>query len=146
MPLVHDPAFRSSLRSRLQSLRPDTERRWGTMTVGQMLWHCGDGLELALGTRQLPRAKGPMPAPIMKAMVLYGPWPKGAPTMPQMVPTQDHDFETERARCLQLLDAVSTRRIDDPWPTHPLLGSMTGRAWSRLQARHLDHHLKQFGS
>jgi hypothetical protein len=26
-----------------------------------------------------------------------------------------------------------------------VFGRLSGREWSRLQARHLDHHLKQFG-
>jgi hypothetical protein len=27
-----------------------------------------------------------------------------------------------------------------------VFGPLTGREWSRLQAVHLDHHLKQFGA
>ena len=146
MPIVHDPAFRSSLRTRLQTLRPDTTPRWGQMTVDQMLWHIGDGIEMTLGSKPAAPGKRPLPAPVMKLMVLYLPWPKGAPTMPELVAKERHDFEAQRARCLQLLDALSTKRIDDPWPAHPVLGSMSGRAWSRLHARHVDHHLKQFGA
>jgi len=26
------------------------------------------------------------------------------------------------------------------------MGRMTGREWSRLSAKHLDHHLKQFSA
>jgi hypothetical protein len=36
--------------------------------------------------------------------------------------------------------------MDDPWPTSGILGGMTGREWSRLEAKHLDHHLKQFSA
>jgi hypothetical protein len=30
------------------------------------------------------------------------------------------------------------------WP-RAVFGPLTGREWSCLHARHLDHHLKQFG-
>jgi hypothetical protein len=46
MPLLHD------------ALRPDSPRRWGRMSVGQML----------------------CPRPLMKFIVINLPWPKGAPT------------------------------------------------------------------
>ena len=45
MPMLHDSSFRESVQSRLKALRPDAERRWGKMTVDQMLWHVNSALE-----------------------------------------------------------------------------------------------------
>jgi hypothetical protein len=52
---------------------------------------------------------------------------------------------SERDRCLKLIDAFAAKRIDESgWPIASTLGSMSGHDWSRLEAKHLDHHLKQF--
>ena len=32
------------------------------------------------------------------------------------------------------------------WPEHAAFGSMSGRDWSRLMAKHFDHHLRQFSA
>jgi DinB superfamily len=115
------------------------------MSVDQMLWHISQGLELALGQITTPAQKVPLPRPIMKFIVLNLPWPKGAPTVDVARATQEYDFEAERQRCLQLLDVFAAKKLNEPWPTNPIFGPVTGRFVSRVQTKHLDHHLKQFG-
>ena len=145
MPTVHDDTRRAALRARIQALRPDSTPRWGQMSVDQMLWHVNQGLRVALGHDAPPPGKAPLPKPIFRFLVLTLPWPKGAPTAPEWVATQRYDFDAERARCLAMLEEVGTRRLDSAWPEHPAFGLMNGRQWSTLEARHLDHHLTQFG-
>jgi hypothetical protein len=31
-------------------------------------------------------------------------------------------------------------------PEHPFFGPLTATEWDRLQWKHLDHHLRQFGA
>jgi hypothetical protein len=143
--LLHDPACRSQIVSRIRALRPDSERRWGVMTVDQMLWHCNEALESALGRIELPPDKTPLPRPLMKFLILNLPWPKGAPTSAPFKARASHDFEAERARCLRLVDELAAKPLDSAWPDSPTLGRMTGRDCTRLQAKHLNHHLTQFG-
>ena len=81
----------------------------------------------------------------MKFAVLNLPWTKNAPTNPSFVAKASHDFEAERARCLSLIEKLTSRAIDNSSSDHPIFGRMSGRDVSRLQAKHLDHHLKQFG-
>ena len=100
---------------------------------------------MALGQLNIPPHKPPVPRPIMRFIALNLPWPKGAPTMPMFVASGSYDFESERARCFQLIEQMSAKALDEDWPRHPLLGQLSGRDASRLQAKHLDHHLKQFG-
>ena len=145
MPLLHDPQYRSEIERRLQSLRPDTKPRWGKMSVDQMLWHVNEGLALSLGQITAPPQKTPLPRPIMKFLVLNLHWPKNAPTLPVLLAKQQHDFEAERTRCLQLLNTFTQKGLDEAWPLDAVFGKVTGRFKSRLQAKHLDHHLKQFG-
>jgi hypothetical protein len=143
--MLHDPAFRQSIESRVNALRPDTPRKWGSMTPDQMLWHVNQVLSLALGDITGPRTKSPIPLPIFRFVVLTFPWPKGAPTHPNAKAVAEHDFEAERARCLTLIDRFASRPVDGPWPFDPTFGAVTGKFQSRQQAKHLDHHLRQFG-
>ena len=145
MPALHDPAVRSSLEARLAKLRPDSPRRWGKMSADQMLWHVNQGLLMALGEPSFDvQKKPPIPGGVFKFMVLRLPWPKGAPTHPQAVPTKGYDFEAERAKCLALIDQLVRRPINGPWPDSPTFGRVSGSFVSCLQAKHLDHHFKQF--
>jgi hypothetical protein len=145
MPKLHDAPYRSQLVQRLQALRPDSERRWGKMTVDQMLWHVSDALALSIGEITIPPEKPPIPRGLLKFILLNVPWMKNGPTHPAFVAKQNYDFNAERTRCLQLIDRVSSRDLNGEWPTHPVFGTMTGSQVSRLHAKHLNHHLTQFG-
>lgn len=146
MALLHDPAVRGAIETRLAALRPDSPRRWGTMSPGQMLWHVNEFLAAALGEGALPPQKTPLPLPIMRFMLLHFPWPKSAPTNKGAVATHDHDFEAERSRCRALIARFTSRPVNSPWPVDPTWGAVSGTFASKLQARHLDHHLRQFGA
>jgi len=146
MATLHDAPHRAALRERVRALRPDAERRWGSMTVDQMLWHVNQGLEQALGETTAAPMKAPLPPGVMRFLVLTLPWPKDAPTMPELVAKERHDFAREQARCLALIDRVGERPLTGAWPVHSTFGTMHGRHWSALMAKHLRHHLAQFGS
>ena len=146
MPFFHDSTVRKSLRARVESLMPDSPRRWGKMTVDQMLWHVNEALSVAIGEVTVPPQPRNMPAPLLKFLVLNVPWPKSAPTHPSFVAGQRHDFASEKARLLRLVDAFCGKSIESSWPDSPTFGPVDGRFMSRLQAKHLDHHLKQFNA
>jgi hypothetical protein len=115
------------------------------MSVDQMLWHVNQALALSLGQLTSPPQKTPLPRPIMKFVVLNLPWPKGAPTMPVLEAKQHYDFEAERARCIELVKSFTNKGLNEAWPNDAIFGKVDGRFKSKLQAKHLDHHLKQFG-
>ena len=142
--LVHDPGVHAALRRRVESLTPASTRLWGRMSVGQMLFHVNLVLAEALGERRAPPSVRGVPKFLVRWMILNLPWPKGAPTRPDMLVTGEHDFAHEQARCLEMLDRFAARPLNASWPASANF-PMTGRHWSRLQFKHLDHHLKQFG-
>ena len=145
MPILHHPAVRSSIEARLKALRPDAPRKWGRMTPDQMLWHLNQFLSWSIGEgSQVFRQKSPIPAPIMRFILLNMPWPKSAPTNKNAVAKERYDFDAERERCLALIDRFVSRPIDGPWPVDPSFGDVTGDFASKLHAKHLDHHLRQF--
>jgi hypothetical protein len=114
------------------------------MSVDQMLWHVNEAMAAAIGKVSVPSQKTPLPRPIMKFIVINLPWPKGAPTLPMWVADRSYDFETERSRCLQLIDEFAARQLEGEWPQSPILGRMNGLDASKLHAKHLNHHLRQF--
>jgi hypothetical protein len=146
MPMLHDPAIRSSIETRLAAIRPDSPRQWGSMTVDQMLWHVNQFLAASLGEGTLEKQKSPMPAFLMRFFLLYMPWPKSAPTNKSAIAKRQHDLEAERARCKELIARFVSRPIDGAWPEDPSFGPATGTFASKLQAKHLDHHFRQFNA
>ena len=146
MRMLHDPSVRSSIESRLASIRPDSPRQWGSMTADQMLWHVNQFLAASLGEGTLSVQKTAIPPALMKFFLLYMPWPKSAPTNKSAVAKEQHDLEAERARCRELIAKFVSRPIDADWPADPSFGPVSGKFASRLHAKHLDHHLRQFGA
>ena len=145
MPFIHDAETRRSIETRIETLSPESPRQWGSMTPDQMLWHVNTFLEFALGDGTYDQMQSKIPMPIMRFMLIYMPWPKGAPTHPNARASGRHDFETERTRSLALIARFVDRPIDGPWPVDKAWGAVNGRFASRLQAKHFDHHLRQFG-
>lgn len=147
MKTVHDGATFAELKQRISSLTPNHSRRWGTMSIDQMLWHVNRAMEMALGTLPSERAQTPpLPKFVLKFFLFQLPWPKGVPTMPSLRVAASHDFATEKARALTLLATIAARPVDAQWPENATFGTFSGTEWSRLQAKHLDHHLRQFGA
>jgi hypothetical protein len=146
MPLLHDPTVRSSLEARLAKLSADSPRKWGTMTVDQMLWHVNQFLAASLGEGSLKAQKLPLPAPIMKFFLLYMPWPKSAPTNKSAIASEQYDLEAERTKCRELIAKFVNRPLDGAWPDDPNWGRVSGTFASKVQAKHLDHHFRQFGA
>jgi hypothetical protein len=115
------------------------------MTVDQMLWHVNQFLAAALGEISLPEQKIAMPPFLLRFILLRMPWPKSAPTNSGAIASRAYDFAVEHHRCRELIDRLVRRPLEGEWNVNPVLGAVNGRFVSALQAKHLDHHLRQFG-
>jgi hypothetical protein len=145
---LFDEACLERTLARIRALRPDSVRAWGRMDVAQMMAHCALGIEAATGDAVLHRPLfGKFLGRFFKGWLL-GPKPfsKNSPTHPLLTMKTPHDFAREHAR-LQ----AAVRRFHDLGPDsaarfeHAFVGRLTGPEWGILQAKHLDHHLRQFG-
>ena len=118
--------------NRLKSLSVSSTRRWGSMDVTGMLQHLRlSGLmtigELAVVSKS-KRAFQMFP---LKHFILYVvPFPKGAPTAPELKPGDATSFEVERRTLLELLERIGTGPSDGTGPAHPLFGPLTWREWA----------------
>jgi len=148
MKTVAEPAVLAQLIHRLTALTPASARRWGTLSAHEMLCHLGDAAASVLG-----RPGGP-PAPkrrLRKWLALYTslPWPHGLRTPRSVDPRLDGsrpgEFEADRARAIQGLQALASAAPDALPRGHGRFGHMVPRDWHRWAYRHIDHHLRQFG-
>jgi hypothetical protein len=118
------------------------------MDVVNMLQHLRLSARMTLGELAVPSVnKRPFQFFPLKHLLLYVlPFPKGAPTAPELKPTLTETFEIERAALLELWKLIGTGPRDGAGPDHPLFGPLSWREWGVVTYKHADHHLKQFGA
>ena len=143
--LLHDPEVYASIRQRVESLRVDSQRQWGKMSIDQMLWHVNVSMREAVGDYTPQLKPSPVPKALLRWAVINMPWGRGARTRSDMYVESTYDFHTQKVECLSLIDRIVAQPLSAEWPNSASMGKMTGKHWSRLTAKHLDHHLRQFG-
>jgi hypothetical protein len=133
---------------RLERLAHSTQRRWGTLSAGEMLCHLADASASVLSRPGGPAGR---PRTLRKWLALYTPlpWPHGLRTPPNVDPRQDGsrpgEFEQDRERAIAGLRALAGAPAEALPARHLHLGAMQQRDWRRWGYRHTDHHLRQFG-
>lgn len=133
---------------RLNSLTPQSERKWGKMNPAQMLAHCKEAFKVPLSEKSPPKIYPFALFGWMMKHKLYDdvPWKQNLPTAPNFKITEEKDFEKEKA---ELTALVSRFHQSDPAAiekiVHPVFGKYTGEQWGKAMYKHLDHHLTQFG-
>ena len=138
---------RNAISSRVRSLSSSSTGRWGNMDVTGMLKHLRLSSLMCLGELPVPSAnKRAFQMFPLKHLILYVlPFPKGAPTAPELKPDVAASFEDERAAVLELLERIGTGLREGAGPAHPLFGPLSWREWGVATYKHTDHHLRQFG-
>lgn len=134
--------------SRIEKITRDAKRQWGKMEVDQMLAHCGNGLEMAMGIIKpkrifIGRIIGPL---FKKKYVDDTPFDHDNPTSDELRITGRKNFEGEKQRLILLLENFSmggeSAATQHP---HPFFGPLKPAEWGIGMYKHLDHHLRQFG-
>jgi len=137
---------------RLSAIGPASRRRWGTMTVAQMICHLSDAFRAAIGEKAAEPVKNRYSGPFMRWAALWLPfkWPHGVPTVPECdanaCGTRPADFESDKRELLELLERFTTAPRDSGLQPHPFFGVMSEKEWMRWGYLHADHHLRQFGA
>lgn len=139
---------REALGRRIASLTPASSARWGRMTVDRMLAHLSQSARMALG--ELPvKARGKRAFQVfpLKHLILHVlPFPKGAPTAPELLAAPPASVEDGKQALLELLARLGSGPREGSGPTHPLFGPLSWPEWGALVYKHSDHHLRQFGA
>ena len=150
IPDLFDPREVDAIVARLQSLTPDREPRWGRMNVGQMLAHCRVAYAMALQD-DFPRP--PLLLRLFLRLAVKGfvtgpaPYRRNLRTAPVFLVAPAQDFVRERDGLIADLQAVCARgRVHFEGRPSPNFGPLTAAQWNTLLAKHLMHHLDQFGA
>jgi hypothetical protein len=146
MKTVWNDADYRELSARLERLTPDAPARWGKFTAPQMVCHLVDALKMASGELPVRPKKMPLRYTPVKQLVIYWlPFPKGAPTAPELLARVPTEWHGELQALKRELETFIERGPAGPFVPHPAFGSLSPRAWGVLVYRHTDHHFKQFG-
>ncbi len=146
---IFDKTTTDEVIKRINKLTPETKRKWGKMTVAQMLSHCNVTYEMVFEDIH------PKPNPVMKlvlklfvksSVVGEKPYKQGLPTASQFLIKEDRDFEKEKIRMTSYL--TKTQELGESYfdgkESHSF-GKLTKQEWNNMFYKHLDHHLTQFG-
>ena len=145
---LFDADGRAAMLARLECLRADSPRKWGVMSIEQMLAHCQQPLRVAVGDLALKRSLigflfGRM---AKKKLLSPEPWKRSLPTAPEFKIASPRDFNTEKAALRGLIERVGLAGPAGLTKSpHPFFGPLSSEEWQALQWRHLDHHFTQFG-
>jgi hypothetical protein len=132
---------------RIDKLSPSSQAVWGKMNVSQMLAHCQVIIQVALGELRPKRGlMGYLFGRIaLKQIVNDQPLKLNLPTFKEAKITDVKTFSSEKAALKQLVKKLADGPEVITKTPHPFFGPLTIDEWDTLQAKHLDHHLRQFG-
>ena len=133
---------------RIASVTSASAPRWGRMDAKAMLTHLRDSARMALG--ELPVAsKGKrifQVFPIKHLILHVVPFPKGAPTAPELLVSDAAPVDAIQSELVSLLQRIGAGPRAGFGPDHPLFGGLSYREWGVATYKHTDHHLRQFGA
>src|SRR5580765_2691180 len=128
-----NPTDRDAVMRRFARLSPDARPRWGRFDAPRMLAHVTDAVRMATGEVAIAPRGGPLKYwPVNVLVMFYLPWPKGAPTAPELLSRRMVDWAGELKALEQAVDRFAARDIHGSWPPHPAFGDLDGRQWGRL--------------
>ena len=144
---IFDKNTHDQVVNRIQSLTDSSQATWGKMSVDQMLHHCQGPLNIVLEKNTYGLRPNWFARTFWKkSMYSDKLWGKNLPTLKAFRETQSYDFQEEKTKLLNLINELGTQRDRKEWQDHPTFGSFTKEQWGKMQYKHLDHHLRQFGA
>src|SRR5215203_1726473 len=136
-----NPALRGAFVERAQALRVDTRPAWGKMSATAMLAHLNDSYRMTTGELQVKPRRGPLKYTPIKQLIIYVlPFPKGAPTAPELIARGDTAvLDDERRAFAQLFDQLGGLPPSAVLQPHPAFGVLSYDEYGALMAKHTQH-------
>lgn len=146
MKSIFESASRNEVINRVNTLNEHSQAQWGKMTVSQMIKHCAQWDEMALGKKKYDQSLigklfGKM---ALKDMMKDVPMKKNMPTVPSFKIKGNPDTHKEKENWIKLLGEYTAFSGDGF--VHPFFGKLTKEQTGYLVYKHIDHHLRQFNS
>lgn len=149
MQTLFDQKVHQDVLIRIDQLTENSKPQWGKMDVAQMVKHCQMPLLIANGKMKSLKKIG-----ILKKMAfkLFKPlmyndkaFPKNLSGPKEFTVTDPQVFELERDQLIIAINEFHNKALNMHWPKHPYFGNLTTGQSGKMQYKHLDHHLRQFG-
>lgn len=139
----------SEILERIENISPQSSKQWGKMDVAQMLAHCANGLEMAMGIIHPKRVFiGRIIGPLFREKYSDDkPFDQHSPTSVEIRVTDQRNFQAEKRRLISLVKNFSEggERVVTKSP-HPFFGPLSPREWGIGMYKHIDHHFRQFSN
>ena len=153
MKSLFNDAHRNRLKSRVSSLSGVEKPLFGSMPAERAVCHLIDSLRAPFNPETEEKFKESFYSSRLGQWFVISspfPWPKGKIKIPSDLEpiffnSEPADgFEADKETLLQEIENFSNSRDKKFYPS-PVFGHLSADQWAKLQYRHLDHHLKQFG-
>ena len=144
-----DPAEADTFVKRIDQLTPQTTPQWGKMNVAQMLAHCNVTYEMIYENKHKPATgfKRFILKLLVKPIVVGNkPYKPNSPTAPAFLVVDKREFESEKNRLKQYIQRVAadgSAKFEGKESNS--FGALSSNEWNTMMAKHLEHHLGQFG-
>lgn len=150
MKTVFDPSVRNEIIHRIETLTETSTRKWGKMDVCQMLHHCILWEEALLRNKKYKRVFiGRVIGKLLlkKELKDDSPLRRNTPTIPELkVEKTTCNIDLEKKKWISLIKEYEHYTLPDYSFIHPFFGKMTKEEIGYHTYKHMDHHLRQFGS
>ena len=150
---IYDRSVCDAHIARINKLTKETRPLWGKMNAAQMLAHVSKPYEMVCDpnyadTHKRPNAFARFLLKSFLKPIVVGPKPysKNSRTAPDFVVADERVLEVERRRLVDHINQVQAwgTKYFDGKENHSF-GVMTAQEWNNLYAKHMEHHLTQFG-
>lgn len=136
--------------NRINNLTPETQRKWGKMSVDQVLAHLNVAYDLTFTPEKFPKpsfiAKFLLSKFVKPKITNEIPYKQSLPTRPVFIIADERNFEEEKAKLIGNIQRVQQLgREAFEGKENINFGKMTAQCWNNMFAKHLNHHLEQFG-
>lgn len=144
---LFDKSTQDEIQTRLNQLNENSTRKWGKMSVSQMLKHLD--IAFAVPIKKVKVEKDKLFAlaanPISRFFIisLTSKWPKNLMTAKEFKVETDQNFNQAKTDFLQTYNEFLN--ASDFSGVHPIFGIMEKEMWGNAMYKHLNHHLEQFG-
>jgi hypothetical protein len=141
-----DPSLRASFTERLRKLNVDSKGAWGKFSATGMLAHLNDSYRMCTGELVVKPKNLPLRYTPIKQLIIYVfPFPKGAPTAPELIARCDGAvLDDEKQAFAAMFAKLAALTPGDRLQPHPAFGPLTHKDYGALMAKHTEHHFRQF--
>lgn len=149
MKSLFDSDTHEEVLKRLDQLDEHKQPLWGKMNVAEMLNHSQRPLKVANGRMVITDHPNMFMRLVLKLyksdMYNDKPWKQNIPTVKDFKVVEADAFQKEKEDLIDCINEFQKKDLNLHWPKHPFFGEFTTDQWGKMQYKHLDHHLRQFG-